>query len=241
MAINNQVYDQYGTRWYTAYDDPIALLRAESRLKTPWILKHLQKTECASVLDVGCGGGFLSNALAAQGFPVTGVDLSQSSLDVARAHDTTKSVRYLRADAYSLPFPDSAFDAVTCMDFLEHVEQPSKVILECGRVLKPGGSFFFHTFNRNALSWLIVIKLVEWLVKNTPRDLHSLRYFIKPSELSVMCEHAGLHVREMTGIRPDFSSIRIKDWTTGVVPQSLKFELTPSLLLSYMGVASKSA
>ncbi len=236
--INNAIYETLGERWYEAWDDPVALLRAESRVKHPWILKRIERN--AEVLDVGCGAGFLANEFAGEGFAVTGVDLSPESLKVAKTYDKTKSVKYLEADALHLPFPDQSFDVVTCMDFLEHVENPENYIREISRVLRPGGLFFFHTFNRNPLSWLLIIKSVEWLVKNTPKHMHVIHLFIKPSELSKFCSQAGMKTIEMTGIRPVFGSIPLKSVFSGVVPRSFKFQLTRSLLLSYMGYARKT-
>jgi ubiquinone biosynthesis O-methyltransferase len=164
-VVDNSIYETYGDRWYTAYDDPIALLRAESKVKSPWVIEqirtHFRGKKETAVLDVGCGAGFLSNELGAAGFLVTGVDVSASSLDVAADHDRTGTVKYLCADAYHLPFPDRSFEVVTAMDFLEHIEDPKTVIQEFSRVLKPGGIFIFHTFNRNPLAYLVVIKLVE--------------------------------------------------------------------------------
>jgi 2-polyprenyl-6-hydroxyphenyl methylase/3-demethylubiquinone-9 3-methyltransferase len=185
--VDNTIYDQYGDKWYTADDDPIALLRQESKIKVPWVIEkiksNLKFTTQIKVLDVGCGGGFLSNPLAKAGYLVTGVDTSKESLRVAQTYDTTNSVIYLEADAYKLPFPDQSFDVVTAMDFLEHVEHPELVIKEVSRLLKPNGLFIFHTFNRNILAYFVVIKFVEWFVKNTKKNLHILRLFIKPSEL----------------------------------------------------------
>lgn len=239
--INNSFYDEMGERWYDAYDDPVALLRAENKVKTPWIIERieLENLKQVKVLDVGCGAGFLSNELAHKNYDIVGVDLSTESLKVAQNHDPSGKVRYLIADAYDMPLPDNHFDVLTAMDFLEHVDRPADVIKEFSRVLKPGGLFFFHTFNRNPISHFVVIKLVEWLVKNTPKHMHVIDLFIKPAELERYCHDAGLNVKEMTGIRPVFSSIPLKSLFSGVVPEGLKFRLTKSLQLSYLGVARK--
>ncbi len=242
--VNNDIYNTYGDKWYEADDDPIALLRAESKTKTPWIIDRIKNhgllNANTKVLDVGCGAGFLSNALAKESLQVTGVDLSEESLKVAAKHDDTKTVKYQTADAYKLPFQDATFDVLTAMDFLEHVEKPDEVIKEFSRVLKPNGLFIFHTFNRNPLAHLVIIKFVEWIVKNTPKHLHVIHLFIKPKELADYCQRAGMTSKEMIGIKPIFSTIPIKNLFTGIVPKTLRFELTKNLLLSYMGYAIKN-
>lgn len=239
--INNSIYEEYGKRWYTAQDDPVALLRAENKLKAPWIMERIKREGLVKpeILDLGCGAGFLSNELARHGFSVTGMDLSPDSLRVADAFDETKSVHYEVGDAYELPYPSESFDVVTAMDFLEHVEDPDIVIHEVSRVLKPGGLFFFHTFNRNFLSWLVVIKLVEWLIPKTPKNMHILSLFIKPDELKELCNTAGMGVQEMTGMKPVLRSIPMTQIFSGRVPETMRFELTPHLLLSYMGYAKR--
>lgn len=239
QQINNSFYDQYGERWYSAMDDPVALLRAENRVEIPWVLERLERGD--SVLDVGCGGGFLANALAEMRFKVTGVDVSEESLAVARRHDSTRTVDYRFGDAYSLPFEDKSFDVVCAMDFLEHIEDPQRAIKEFSRVLRPGGKFFFHTFSRNFLSWLIIIKLVEWLIPTTPTNMHVLRLFIQPRELKNFCALAGMETKEWIGIRPVFSSIPISSIFSGRVPKQMRFVLMRNLWLSYMGMARKEA
>lgn len=235
--INNNFYHHLGKLWYEAKDDPVALLRAENKVKVPWIVRRLKRN--SRVLDVGCGGGFLSNALALAGHEVTGVDLSEDALRIAHEYDRTKKVKYLTADAYHLPFPDESFDAVSAMDFLEHVERPDEVIQEISRVLKKDGLFFYHTFNRHFFSWLIVIKLVEWLIPKTPKNMHVLKLFIRPQELKEFCLKASMKVKEQVGLRPVLRSI---PWTrifSGEVPSTFSFKLTKSSFLSYMGMAKK--
>jgi 2-polyprenyl-6-hydroxyphenyl methylase / 3-demethylubiquinone-9 3-methyltransferase len=243
MAINNHFYNDLGDRWYTAYDDPVAFLRQESKVKAPWVIERIAKyfpqKRTTKILDVGCGAGFLSNRLAVDRYRVHGVDLSLESLEVAKKYDSTGSVSYIYANAYQLPFADNFFEVVTAMDFLEHVEQPDLAIAEISRVLKPNGLFFYHTFNRNPLAYLIIIKGVEWLVKNTPKEMHTLDLFLKPAEVSDFCETYGMEVQEITGIRPRFSSFNFKDLINRQVPEDFSFILTPSLLLSYMGYAVK--
>ena len=241
-AVNNEVYSALGERWYGAADDPIALLRAESRLRNPWLAERLTRSfgsEPCRVLDVGCGGGFLANDLAARGHRVVGIDASEDALAVARLHDSSGSVRYERGDALSLPFANESFDVVCAMDFLEHVEQPERVISEAARVLRPGGLFFFHTFNRNFLAWLIVIKGVEWFVRNTPRHLHVLRLFLRPSEVSAACERHALGAPELLGMRPRLNRAFFRMLLTGRVSSEFQFELTRSTRLAYLGVSRK--
>lgn len=242
-TINNDIYNQLGERWYTAKDDPVALLRAEAKCRDPWVIQVIQsqfQEQSTQVLDVGCGGGFLSNRLAKEGYRVTGVDLSETSLEVARRYDSTQSVRYLSADAYSLPFKAGSFDVVSAMDFLEHVDRPERAIQEISRVLKPGGLFFFHTFNRNPISNFVVIKLVEWFVKNTPPHMHLSHLFIRPRELTQFCKDSGLNVIEMRGLRPNlFSRAALKSLWTGSVEEGFSFFFVRSLLISYCGYAKK--
>lgn len=243
-GINNAFYDHLGDRWYEAYDDPVALLRAEGRLKNPWVLERIALRfpgRSCRVLDVGCGAGFLANALSLAGHKAEGADLSLGSLKVARGRDATGRTAWRAADAYRLPWRDGSFDAVAALDFLEHVERPGEAIAEAARVLKPGGLFFFHTFNRNPLAWLIVIKGLEWFVRNTPERMHVLPLFIKPKELDGYCRKAGLEAAEWTGMRPEVG--RRAFWrmlASGRVPEDFAFTFTKSLAISYLGMAIKA-
>lgn len=241
--VNNDIYDTLGDRWYSAQDDPVALLRAESRSRNPWVLERITASAgpAARVLDVGCGAGLLSNYLARAGMEVHGLDASRDSLSVARRYDETKRVRYREGDALHLPYPDSSFDVVCAMDFLEHVEEPARVVQEASRVLRADGMFFFHTFNRNLLSWLVVIKGLEWFVRNTPAHLHVLRLFLKPREVARFCADAGLRVSELHGSAPVvFSTAFWKTLASGVVPSDFRFQFTRSTLMAYTGFAVKA-
>lgn len=242
-TINNDFYDALAERWYTAEDHPVALLRAENAVRVPWILRELSQRLRGSqhVLDVGCGAGLLANPLAEAGHEVVGIDLSESSLAEARNRDRTGRARYLAANAYSLPFPDGWFDVVCAMDLLEHVEDPALVIGEASRVLRPGGLFFFHTFNRNLASYLLVVKGVEWCVDNAPERMHVYSLFIRPSELKEMCDESGLRVETWRGLRPRVNRAFAQLLFTGKVPPQFRFSFSKSLSTGYCGIASRTS
>lgn len=245
QVINNDYYHTLGEKWYRAHDDPVALLRCEANLRNPWITGRIHeffsyRPGRVKVLDVGCGAGFLSNHLGKEGFDVTAIDLSGPSLNVAKRRDESHSVKYLQADAYDLPFDDESFDVVTSTDFLEHVSEPQRVLKEISRVLRPAGFFFFHTFNRNWISNLMVIKSLEWFIKKTPDHLHVYDLFIKPKELKKWLELEGLAVLEMHGMRPRMLQLPIlRILARGEVDPRFRFKWTSSLLVSYLGVARK--
>jgi 2-polyprenyl-6-hydroxyphenyl methylase / 3-demethylubiquinone-9 3-methyltransferase len=236
--INNRWYRELGDRWYRAQDTPIALLRAESRHRNPWIADVIGPYPRA-VLDLGCGAGFLSNYLAARGHRVRGLDADAESLEVARAYDRTASAEYVRGNACSLPYDDASFDVVCAMDLLEHVEDPARLVAEAARVLAPGGVFFFHTFNRTWLAKLIVIDGVRLFVKNTPKDLHVLRMFVPPQQLAEMCTRAGLEITCVRGSRPRFRWPLWRMLVTGKVGDDFSFTFTASTRLGFTGYARK--
>jgi 2-polyprenyl-6-hydroxyphenyl methylase/3-demethylubiquinone-9 3-methyltransferase len=240
--IDNSIYEELGERWYSAGDDPVALLRAESRLLGAWVRDELRERfggRPAAVLDVACGAGFLANPLAAAGHAVTGIDLSPASLAVARRHDATGSVDYRTMDARALAFPDGQFDAVCMMDFLEHLEERDAVLREAARVLKPGGWLCFHTFNRTPASWLIAIKGVEWFVRNTPRHMHVHNLFLKPEELARLCERNGMTVEGFQGVRPRIGRAFLRLLLTRRVDEAFGFQFTRLRWVGYCGWARR--
>jgi 2-polyprenyl-6-hydroxyphenyl methylase/3-demethylubiquinone-9 3-methyltransferase len=240
--INNDFYESLQEKWYTANDHPIALLRSENALRARWVSHEIKRMlgKGAKILDLGCGAGFLSNDLSADGFDVTGIDLSRNSLKVAKHYDKTQRVNYLYGDVYAPPFEDSTFDVVCAMDILEHVENPSLLIQQASRVLRHGGVFFFHTFNRNLFSNLIVIKGVDWFVKNAPPHMHVYELFIKPAELEMMCREYALQPKYFTGLAPCFWSFSFwKMLFTREVPKDFRFVFVKSLSTGYCGYAMK--
>lgn len=238
-CVNNEFYNDLGEKWFEETNHPIALLRAENRLRNPWIMSQLKPG--SKVVDLGCGAGLLTNALAQAGHAVVGIDLSKNCLEMAQRKDATKSVTYLQADASSTPLSSSDFDVVCAMDLLEHVQNPQEVIAEAARLLKPGGLFFFHTFNRTVLSYLFVIKGVEWFIKNVPLNMHVYRFFIRPKELLIWCEQAQLKVEYMKGVGLQWN--RWATWKmalTRSVPKDLSFRFHNSLQMGYSGFAKKN-
>ena len=156
-----------------------------------------------TVLDVGCGGGILSESMAALGARVTGIDLGDAPLAVARLHlrESGQSVDYRKISTEDLAreCPQS-FDVVTCLEMLEHVPDPASIVQACAQLVKPGGQVFFSTINRNPKSWLMAIVGAEYVLNLLPRGTHEYKLFIRPSELDRMCRSAGLRTRELTGM-----------------------------------------
>lgn len=235
--VNNDFYRTLGERWYEAEDDPVALLRALTRLHVPWISERIGDEK--KVLDVGCGAGLLSNELARRGHDVTGIDLAEPALEVAASRDRTGRVRWVAGDAADLPFSTGAFDVVCAMDVLEHVEDPSRVVGEIARVLRPGGLFFFHTLDRTPLSWLVAIKGVEIFVRNVPTDMHVLRSCVRPKELRAYCEAHDIDVDEIVGCMPRIRAPFFRMLATGCVRSDFEFAFGPHVGVTYSGVGRK--
>lgn len=155
------------------------------------------------IVDVGCGGGILSEGLAKCGADVLGIDLSEDLIDVADLHslESGVSVRYkkISAEALAEAQPES-FDHVTCMEMLEHVPDPASIMHACARMVKPGGMVFFSTLNRRAKAYLLAIVAAERILQMLPKGTHDYETFIKPSELCQTARQAGLELQGMVGI-----------------------------------------
>jgi len=155
------------------------------------------------VLDVGCGGGILSESMAARGAEVTGIDMGEAPLQVARLHllESGLEVNYERIPVERLAEErPQGFDVVTCMEMLEHVPDPASVVRSCAHLVKPGGHVFFATLNRNPKSFLFAIIGAEYLLRLLPKGTHDFAKFIRPSELDAWIREAGLTSLDITGL-----------------------------------------
>lgn len=155
------------------------------------------------ILDVGCGGGLLSEGMAVRGATVTGIDLSEKPLGVAKLHllESGQKVDYRKISVEQLADEmPGAFDAVTCLEMLEHVPNPSSVIAACARLVKPGGQVFMSTLNRNPKSYLLAVIGAEYVMQMLPKGTHDYAKFIKPSELARWAKQSGLEPDEVVGM-----------------------------------------
>ena len=182
------------------------------------------------VLDVGCGGGILSESMATRGALVTGIDLGEKPLKVAKLHllETGQQVDYrlIAAEDMAAEQPEQ-FDVVTCMEMLEHVPDPASIVRACAQLVKPGGHLFFSTINRNPKSYLFAVIGAEYLLNLLPRGTHNYAKFIKPSELARFCRDAGLQVPEVIGMSYN--------------PLSQIYSLGPDTSVNYLLAARKDA
>ena len=164
---------------------------------------RLAGLEGKTILDVGCGGGILSESMAVRGAQVTGIDLGDKPLKVAKLHllETGHQVEYRKIAVENLAEEQPGhYDIVTCMEMLEHVPDPASIVQACAKLVKPGGWVFFSTLNRNPKSYLFAVIGAEYILNLLPRGTHDYVKFIKPSELARMARNAGLDIEEITGM-----------------------------------------
>jgi 2-polyprenyl-6-hydroxyphenyl methylase/3-demethylubiquinone-9 3-methyltransferase len=257
--INNQVYDDLADTWWDE-NSPFHLLKT---MVNPWrvpyfaeVIKNVFPGDLTKVqlLDIGCGGGFLTEEYARMGPQVIGVDISPRSIAAAQAHAQIEDlpINYQVGSATGLDFSDNSFEILSCCDVLEHIPDWETVIKEIARVLRPGGLFLFDTINRTEKSKATMIfGLQDWsFTKLFPPGTHIWEMFIKPEELTRALDDRGIQVREFSGgvipKGPWFTLREVRRYKTGKISaaelgERLELEHGPDLSQNYLGYAQNSA
>ncbi len=220
MHVNKNVdqheinkFDQMAEQWWDI-NGPMKPLHQLNPLRLNFIKQHATVSN-KKIVDIGCGGGILSEALARDGGLVTGIDQSEDALGAAKQHANTHQVNLdylaITAEEFSRQQVEQ-FDVVTCLEMLEHVPEPASVVQACAQLLKPGGKVFFSTLNRNLKSFLMAIVGAEYVLNLLPRGTHEYAKFLKPSEINQFAESAKLQLVELTGIHynPIMQSFKLK-------------------------------
>lgn len=196
-------FSALASRWWDP-ESEFKPLHAINPLRLGWITDLAGSLAEKTILDVGCGGGILAESMAAQGAHVTGIDLAEKSLAVARLHGLESGVKVdyqaVSAEAMAEQHP-GRFDIVTCMEMLEHVPDPGSIVRACATLVKPGGWVFFSTLNRNPKSFLFAIVGAEYVLRMLPKGTHTYENFIKPSELAAAARSAGLNITQLMGMQ----------------------------------------
>lgn len=199
--VELEKFSQLAHRWWDPNSE-FKPLHDINPLRLDWVDAHAGLAG-KKVLDVGCGGGLLSEGMSDKGATVTGIDLSDKALGVARLHllESGRSVDYRKISAEELAAEQPAsYDVVTCMEMLEHVPNPASTIAACAALVKPGGHVFFSTINRNPKAYLFAVVGAEYILKLLPKGTHEYAKFIKPSELSRWAKSVGLEPDELIGM-----------------------------------------
>ncbi len=194
-------FSQHAHEWWDE-QGPLKTLHQINPTRMAWIAKHADLAN-AQTIDIGCGGGILSESLAKAGARVTGLDMASDSIEIARTHAQAAQLnidyQISTAEAWAQAHP-AEYEVVTCMELLEHVPDPASVIHAAAQLLAPGGVVFFSTINRNPKAWALTIGAAEHLLKWIPKGTHQYDTFIKPSELSAMARQSGLEVIALAGV-----------------------------------------
>lgn len=215
-------FEQLASRWWDP-DSEFKPLHDTNPLRLDFIDARVGGLEGKRVVDVGCGGGILSESMALRGARVLGIDMGEAPLAVAQLHQLESGavLDYRRVTAEALAETEPAsFDVVTCMEMLEHVPDPASTIQACARMVKPDGHLIFSTINRNPKAYLFVVIGAEYLLRMLPKGTHDYRKFIRPSELDGWLRAAGLTLREIIGLHYN--------------PLTRSYRLGPGVSVNYM-------
>jgi 2-polyprenyl-6-hydroxyphenyl methylase/3-demethylubiquinone-9 3-methyltransferase len=217
-----QIYDDFADAWWDGSTRWIRTLANMVPARLRYFEQHVPGWDGLDVLDVGCAGGFLTEELSRKGAKVSGIDPADRAIAAAQAHAESEglNIDYRVGTGESLPWPDRSFDAVTCVDVLEHVSSVDKVISEVVRVLRPGGWFLFDTISRNPLASFLVVTMAERVLGLLPRGAHDPDLFIRPAELKGKLVPHNFAVRPFRGLGPTGVNCR-GDLTFGVLPFKL--------------------
>lgn len=230
MRNDLTIYDAVADRWWSNQPRWVQTLQNMVPARLAWFEKFVTWQDL-NVLDLGTAGGFMAEALHDRGAKVTGLDPAQDAIAAARRHAemTGRSIGYDIGVGENLPYPDASFDAVVCVDVLEHVEDLPQVLAEVARVLRPGGWFLFDTINRNLLSRFATITLAEYVLRLLPKGTHDADMFIRPAEMRKHLGAQGLPPGPMTGLGPGWLSL----------DGQIRFSRLPTKAIIYMGTARK--
>ena len=222
------IYDKVAANWWSDDIRWVRTLKAMVPGRLSWFDRQID-WQGQKVLDLGCAGGFMAEALAPRGATVTGIDPAAKAIDAARAHAAISghTITYDVGVGEALPYANSSFDAVVCVDVLEHVQDLAKVMAEVARVLNPQGMFLFDTINRNWLARLATVTMAEDILRLLPKGTHDPDMFIKPAELRAALAEAGLEPGRFTGLGPRGVNMR----------GDLTFGQLPLTAIIYMGTA----
>lgn len=229
MKNDLEQYNKHGSTWWNP-NGPFYVLKSMNEPRFEFFDKFISSWSDLKVLDIGCGGGYTCEYMAKKGAAVSGIDLSDISIETAKTHakEFGLNIDYRTGKAENLPFEDDTFSVITCVDVLEHLEDVAKVIAEVKRVLKPGGIFLFDTINKTFKSKLIMIWLLEYIKKEIPKGTHDWSMFIKPMQMTDYLEKKGFMNIELAGF--DVKGIDSKN-------KRIIAEVNSNLSVMYLGKA----
>lgn len=217
-----QKFSELASRWWDP-ESEFKPLHQINPLRLNYILERAQGLNSKKVIDIGCGGGILADAMAEKGAEVTGIDMSEAALSVAKLHqlESGQNVNYLQSTAEDIAAERAGqYDIVTCLEMLEHVPDPASVIASCAKLLKPNGHLFVSTINRNPKAFVFAIVGAEYILKLLPKGTHEYAKFIKPSEIAAWSRNANLALQDSIGMHYN--------------PFTKNYKLAPGLEVNYL-------